>query len=188
MNKRITIRDIAGFCPEEAVWKMMVDVCEFMLKEGIDCVLTPDSIAIDGCTFMVETEHESIKEFLAPEQNDVQKAGITQMVWSLGAIAYYVATGHIVFGGHGGSYQKDHPLVSLPILPKGLKALTPVIQQCLCYAPDERINLKELKNLTQEGLAACEKRHRKKSVKIIKEHNVEVIQIGERWPEEMIAV
>ena len=188
MNKKLTIRDIAGFCPEEAVWKMMADVCELILKENIRCVLTPDSIAIDGCTFMVETEHVSIKEFLAPEQKDVQKAETAQMVWSLGAIAYYAATGHIVFGGHGGSYQKNHPLVPLPILPKGLKALTPVLQQCLCYAPDERINLKELNNLVQKGLTACGKRQRKKSAQIGKEHNVEVKQIGERWPEEMIAV
>ena len=104
----MTIRDIAGFCPEEAIWKMMVDVSSFLQKDETSIFLTPDSVTVDGSTFIVESNHEMSSEFNAPEYQDSQKPDEKQMVWSLGAVAYYMATGHIVFGGHGGSYQKEH--------------------------------------------------------------------------------
>lgn len=191
MSERMTIRDIAGFCPEEAVWKMMADVSEFLLKEENCYGLTPDSIVLDGNTFMVETDGDCKSpsiEYLAPEQDNEGKTETAQIVWSLGAVAYYMATGHIVFGGHGGNYQKGHPSVALPVLPKGIQALTPVLQKCLCYAPEERIKLKELKELVQKGLNACEKKQRRQADSTAKEPVKEVNNIGEKWPEEMIEV
>ena len=190
-SDRMTIRDIAGFCPEEAVWKMIADVSELLLKEGYGNMLTPDSIVVEGYAFMVETGGEGISpstEFLAPEHESGVKSDEIQMVWSLGALAYYTATGHIIFGGHGGRYQKAHPSVALPVLPKGLQALTPVLQKCLCFAPDERIKLNDLRELAQQGLKACEKRQRRQSVSATNESNKEVKPIGEKWPEEMIEV
>ncbi len=191
-NGELTLRDIAGFCPEEAVWKMLADVSRFVQKEGTSCTLTPDTIVIDGDSFMVipSANAESTCETTS------QKA----LVWSLGAVAYFTATGHVVFGGHGESYQQEHPSVPLPVLPKDFQALTPVLQKCLCYLPDDRMSMEELMNLSQKGLEACAKRQRTPftssflrpigSKRPKTERGGEVSPIGEgmegAWPEEMI--
>ena len=186
MSRKTTIRDIAGFCPEEAIWKMMFDVSGLLLQKDTDYVLTPDSVVIDGQMFIVESNHESIIEFLAPEQNPGFKTDSKGKVWSLGAIAYYVATGHIVFGGYGGCYQKEHSSAPLPILPKGLQDLTAVLHQCLCYNPEERINIKELNELSQKGLFNCEQLQRQSSVQEERVIKFNKKQHGEKWPEKMI--
>lgn len=188
MNNKLTLRDIAGFCPEEAIWKMMSDVSAFLLMDNGGYNLTPESVAIDGNTFIIETEQKALSEFLAPEQSDHQKPETKQMVWSLGAVAYYTATGHVIFGGHGGVYQKEHPSVPLPVLQKDYQALTPILQKCLCYNPEERISMKELNLFSQRGLNSCKKQQRKKSMAIKEEQKKEVKYIGEKWPEEMIEV
>ena len=182
----MTIRDIAGFCPEEAIWKMMSDISTFLLQEQTGCYLTPDAVVVDGYSFLVDMGQCAISEFLAPEQNDSNKPESYQMVWALGAVAYYMATGHVVFGGHGGKYQKEHPAVALPVLPKDFQSLTPVLQKCLYYNPNERTSLKELEQLSIDGLHLCEKQRRKQSASLEKEQVVEYKNIDERWPEKMI--
>lgn len=184
----MTIRDIAGFCPEEAIWKMMADVSEYILKDQADYLLSPDSVMIDGNMFMVVARQECLSEFMAPEQIDNHKSNEEGIIWSLGAVVYYMATGHVIFGGHGGNYQKNHPNVPLPILPKGLQALTPVIQRCLCYNLNERISLKDLYELSVKGLTSCKKQQRKKVVATEKKQDKIVKYTGEKWPEEMIEI
>lgn len=187
MSKQMTIRDIAGFCPEEAIWKMIADVSGCLTSGGHEKALSPDSVMIDGSSFMISHCQGEVGEFLAPEHKKGQTADEKELVWVLGAIAYYAATGHIVFGGHGGSYQKDHPSVSLPVLPKGLQTLTPVLQKCLCVMPDERIGLQGLHELAQRGLSECSKQIRKKVSPTNKDEK-KVKYTGEKWPEEMIEV
>ena len=188
MSKQMTIRDIAGFCPEEAIWKMIADVSECLLNEGVGNGLSPDSVMIDGNSFMVNSTRIIENEFHAPEYKDGQQSDEKEEVWSLGAIAYFASTGHIVFGGHGGKYQKEHPLVSLPALPKGLQSLTPLLQKCLCYDSNKRIGLKVLNELAQKGLEECGKQKRKKTMSAKEEEKKEnsVKYTGEKWPEEMI--
>lgn len=186
MNERVTTRDIAGFCPEEAVWKMLVDISGFLLREKVNCVLTPDSIVIDGNTFMIEAGHEIIDEFLSPEQTDMSKTDLPQMVWALGALAFYLATGHVLFGGHGGHYQKEHPSVALPVLPKGFQAMTPMVQRCLCFVPEERITMKELNSLSQKGLTECGQLQRRRTMQLTKTPFKGVQHSSEKWPEQMI--
>ncbi len=188
MNEKMTIRDIAGFCPEEAVWKMMADVSGYLLQDSAGYVLTPDSIMIDGKMFLVERGHDILNEFMAPEQNDEQQLNTAQMVWSLGAVGYYMATGHILFGGHGGYYQKKHPLVALPALPKGMQTLTAVLQKCLCYAPADRINIKALNELSLKGLNTCERQQRNRSSQVVNEEEKKVKNSGEKWPEKMVEI
>ncbi len=186
MSRKTTIRDIAGFCPEDAIWKMMYDISGLLIQDEDDYVLTPDSVVIDGQMFIVEDNHDSVSEFIAPEHKVGHKPNAQEQVWTLGAIAYYVATGHIVFGGYGGRYQKEHPLIALPILPKGLLNLTSVLHQCLCYTPEERINLKKLNDLSQAGLLNCEQIHRQELVLKEEEIKENKKQCGEKWPEKMI--
>ena len=186
----MTIRDIAGFCPEEAVWKMITDVSECQLNDGVGNDLSPDSVMVDGNSFMVDRIPDVENEFLAPEHKDGQHSNEKETVWSLGAIAYYAATGHVVFGGYGSSYQKEHPSVALPVLPKGVQVLTPVLQKCLCYDSNERIGLKDLHDLARKGLEECAKlrRMKTKSIKADEKKENEVKYTGEKWPEEMVEI
>ena len=188
MNEKLTIQDIAGFCPEEAVWKMMADVSTFLIKDKKGGFLTPYSIEVDGNTFIVETCNEAVGEYLAPEQDTSQMLDARQMVWTLGSIAYYMATGHVVFGGHGSNYQKDHPSAPLPVLPKGLQELTPILQKCLCHAPHERISMQDLNDISLHGLKSCEERQRKLAKATIDERKEISQDTGDKWPEEMIEI
>ena len=188
MSDRMTITDIAGFCPEEAIWKMMADVSEILLKDGVKQTLASESIAIAGTSFFVELQKGVDNEFLAPEQKTDQAPSMEQMVWTLGAIAYYMATGHVVFGGHGGKYQKEHPSVPLPVLPKAQQALTPVLHRCLCATPEERVKMDELNAMVQKGLASCSRRMREKQESAQSGLNQQNNNQGDKWPEEMIEI
>jgi serine/threonine protein kinase len=187
MNEKITIRDIAGFCPEEAVWKMISDVSSFYITDKTFCPITPDSVAIDGNVFIVEPKTEPISEFQAPELSEKQKPGEKQIIWEIGATAFYMTTGHVIFGGHGSGYQKAHPAVQLPVLPKGLSNLTSLLHKCICFNPDDRITLKELNSLSCEGIALCEKRQRKQS-ETMSEKQKTIKGTVDKWPEEMIEI
>ena len=143
MTEKIRIRDIAGFCPEEAVWKMMIDISHLISDVKMVTQPNPDSILVDGDAFIIDTDIDEIDAFLAPEQYDVDKKDIKQAVWALGATAYFMATGHVIFGGFGGKYQKNHPNVPLPNMPKTLHSLTPVIHKCITCVPSERISLED---------------------------------------------
>ena len=186
MSEKMTIGDIAGFCPEEAVWKMMADVSACLLEENAAGFLTPDSILIGGDAFFFETGHAVVSEFLAPEQEEGAATDRQQWVWSLGAVAFYAATGHVVFGGHGGSYQRRHPSVSLPVLPKGMQNLTPVLQRCLCRNPEERIALAELRELSLSGWRQCKTQQRMRTDVAPKNQSEGAEQNGDKWPEKMI--
>lgn len=170
MSEKTNIQDIAGFCPENAIWKMLADVSDFLLKEETGYQLSADSIIVDGEQFLVTGTKNSVKK--------------EDMVWTLGALAYYAATGHEVFGGHGRRYQIEHPLVALPVLQKSFQELTPVIHACLCYDVSERIEMGNLRKWAQEGLVACSQRKRAISKSV--ESRMSVKDIVEKWPEEMI--
>lgn len=187
MNKQMTIRDVAGYCPEEAVWKMIADVSSLLVSEKYDNNLSPSSIMIDGNSFLIrKAQIEYV--FLAPENNN-QTENEKELVWSLGAIAFYAATGHVVFGGQGSSYQREHPSVALPSLPKKWQTMTPVLQKCLSYNPDERIGLKELNEIAQKGLLECNKQIRlKQNITKQKEIKKEFKYSDESWPEEMVEI
>lgn len=187
MKYDMTIRDIAGFCPEEAVWKMMADVSQCLLTEEFNHALSPDSVVIVGDSFVMAKEHDMAGEFLAPEHIAGQGYDEKKTVWSLGSVAYYAATGHLVFGGYGSGYQKEHPSVPLPVLPKGMQALTPIIQKCLCYSPDERVGLEELNGIATRGQRECSKQTRKK-VNSTEGKEKHITDTGEKWPEGMTEV
>lgn len=186
-NERMTIKDMAGFCPEDAIWKMMADISKFLLKDDSVKMMNPESIVVDGNMFIAETTSKEMYEFLAPEQKDGKNTLKPQLVWQLGAVAYYMATGHVIFGGHGSKYQQEHPHVALPKLPKNYQALTRTIQHCLCYNIDERISLKELSAVTEKEWTACLSRHREKVSQQHEPIQTENQQKG-KWPEEMIEI
>jgi len=184
MNKRITIRHIAGYCVESALWKIILDLSWELQNNKMKLwkVLTPDTVIVDGKKFyIIDAEENPEMEFCPPEGTDnLAEAGV---VWSLGALVCYASSGHYIFGGRGGIYQHANPNIELPVLRKEHSDLTPIIQRCLCYSPSQRINLKNLHNLAFLGLESCKKKER---VRIInKVVNATYSISDDVWPEEM---
>ena len=172
---------------------MMADVSEFLLEDGSGCMLSPDTIVVDGESFLVETDCQPDDKYLSPEQREGEKPATPQQVWQLGAIAWYMATGHVIFGGHGGSYQRQHPQVALPVLPKAFQQLTPVVQRCLHPSPSRRIGLEELRTAVNNGLAVCSRRQRARFKADVQcsASNVQRPMFNvqcPKWPEEMIEI
>ena len=187
MNEKMNISTIAGFCNEQALWKLLVD----LTSKQIECnsskwmIPAPEHIVVDGDGFRLDKEgsKEQSAEFYPPEGcNDYTEASF---VWSLGALVCYASSGHYVFGGRGGAYQLDKPDVDLPTLRKEHSTLTPIVKRCLCYSPSERISLKELRDLTVKGLELSNQMSRvKRSIE-----SIEMIDspqcIDDVWPEKM---
>lgn len=185
MNKIITLRDIAGFCPEEAIWKMIVDLGQ-SIKDNHQCPLSPDEVIIDGMSFLLGEKSSDRFQFLAPECTNEASCGQAQLVWSLGALIYYASSGRILFGGNGSIYQKNHPNVLLPSLRKSHQSLTALMQQCLQYDPSSRISINKLIDEAQRGLGSCRKTMRGHCKSTEESAPSSANQRKENWPEEMI--
>ena len=69
MNKHITLRDIAGYCPEEAIWKMVIDLGQ-SIKDNGHCPLSPDGVMVDDKAFLTDDSADTQSQFLAPECTD----------------------------------------------------------------------------------------------------------------------
>lgn len=182
---KMTLKSIAGYCIEEALWKFLIDIAseiqeKKLVMEGID----PDMVVIENEDFHLESISNAIPSFCAPEG----EAGEAAMVWSLGALLCYASSGHLIFGGRGSLYQSKYPLVKLPILQKKHSSLTPLVQRCLVCSPEKRINMRELVIEARNGLELCKKRVRSKSNAEVKQEQPAASSIDERWPEEMVDI
>ena len=152
----VVLRDIAGYCPERALWQLVADLCqEAQGGFGDGRNLAPDGIIVDGDAFRLADDGQPEPAFLAPEHGGDGVDREAQLVWSIGALVCYAATGRVIFGGYGSAYQLKHPLVALPALPKEHRRLTPLVQRCLCADPAQRIALSELAAMARDGLAQC---------------------------------
>lgn len=162
MNKIITIHSLAGYCFEAVLWKMLFDLTKELLDKtpSLWKVLTPNAVTTEGEDFHLTDNDisELAKKFYPPEGiENLDEAGV---IWSMGALICYASSGHYIFGGRGGAYQRNHPHVELPTLRKIHSSLTPIVQRCLCYSPSQRISLKELFDLAAQGFDNCEKKAR----------------------------
>lgn len=162
----ITIQSIAGYCNEKALWKLLVNLSTEMLQDNSNdwMVLMPDLVTVDGEEFRMEdkTPQNPVTEFYPPE--GIENYGEAGFVWSLGALVCYASSGHYVFGGRGGIYQRSHPKVELPTLKKEHSALTATVKRCLCYFPSQRISLRELHTIAVKGLNSNEQTSRIKRI------------------------
>lgn len=183
-----TLSSIAGFCNEKALWKLLVDLISEQMGNNPPkwIIPTPTTVLVDGDDFRFETNglQEMTSEFYPPE--GIMNYGESGFVWSLGALVCYTSSGHYVFGGRGGSYQRSRPDVELPSLRKEHSSLTPIVRRCLCYAPSQRVSLDELRDLAVKGLKSNTQMNR---VKLSKESGVskESSEYTDSiWPEEMV--
>lgn len=183
----MTIHSIAGYCTAKALWKLFVDVSHELLN--VDSknfkVLMPEMVMVDGDAFRLnnETPQNITMEFCPPE--GIETYGEEGFVWSLGAIVCYASSGHYVFGGRGGVYQRDHPSVELPTLKKEHVALTPLVKRCLCFTPSQRIRLDELHAIALKGFQSNQLNKRVRRIKEIEEESVSSTNLDDRWPEKM---
>lgn len=186
MNEgKLTLKSIAGYCIEEALWKFLLDMAsEIQEKKSVLEGIDPDMVVIDNEDFRLEGLNNAIPSFCAPEKEASEAA----MAWSLGALLCYASSGHLIFGGRGSLYQSKHPSVKLPVLQKKHNSLTPLVQRCLAYSPEKRISLSELVIEARNGLELCKKRERSKSNTPVKSERPLTSSIDERWPEEMIDI
>ena len=182
-DRSLTLKSIAGYCIEEALWKFVIDiVSEIQEKKFVLGGIDPDMVVIENEDFHIQPKENVMPSFCAPEGKPSEAA----MVWSLGALLCYASSGHLIFGGSGSLYQSKHPAVKLPVLQKKHSSLTPFVQCCLTFSPEKRITLDELVIEARNGLELCKKRVRGKSdVKVEMDHPM-VSNLDERWPEEMI--
>ena len=182
-DRSLTLKSIAGYCIEEALWKFVIDiVSEIHDKKFVLGGIDPDMVVIENEDFHIQPKENVMPSFCAPEGESSEAA----MVWSIGALLCYASSGHLIFGGCGSLYQSKHPDVKLPALQKKHSSLTPLVQRCLTYSTEERISLDELVIEARKGLELCKKRVRSKSdVKVEQKHPM-VSCLDERWPEEMI--
>lgn len=182
-EERMTLKSIAGYCIEEALWKLVIDiVAEIQEKKLVLWGIDPNMVVIENDDFHLVSKEKVMPSFCAPEGMSSEAA----MAWALGALICYASSGHLIFGGNGSSYQNKHPDVKLPSLQKRHSSLTPLVQRCLVYLPEKRISLEELVIEARKGLELCKKRGRSKSnVKVEKDRPL-ISSIDERWPEEMI--
>lgn len=186
MNDTMTLCSIAGYSYESALWKLLIDICDEFLQEEMRgwLIVTPDSVYIEDNTFHIDgTLQDVMPEFIPPEGiSEIDEAAV---VWSIGAVACFVSSGHYIFGGRGGAYQKKHPKVDLPVLRKDHSALTPLVQRCLCYSPAQRISIKDLKLQALKGLEQSEKQKRRETLQIDKSFGKHIVIPDDVWPEKM---
>ena len=182
-EKKMTLKSIAGYCIEEALWKFVIDITvEIQEKKFVLGGIDPDMVVIENEDFHILPKENVIPSFCAPEGKSSEAA----MVWSLGALLCYASSGHLIFGGSGGLYQSKHPDVKLPSLQKKHNSLTPLMQRCLVFSPEKRISMDELVIEARKGLELCKKRVRSKSDVKYEKKTLVKSSLDERWPEEMI--
>lgn len=182
MENQTTLKSIAAYCPEKAIWKFMADLSKLLQKKL--CRISPDNVAVDGTAFFITDSVPHNIDYDAPEYTDDSAFSESQAVWSIGAIACYLSSGHVIFGGMGGRYQRQSPEAPLPILQKCHERITPIIHKCLCANPKERITLAELEN---EAKRQFEKVVLRKEIEQ-KESGTELMFVNtnsDSWPEKM---
>lgn len=184
----MNLSTIAGFCNEQALWKLLVDLTSKQIKSNSPkwMIPAPELVVVDGDVFQIDTNESQNQaaEFYPPE--GIGNFGEEGYVWSLGALVCYASSGHYVFGGRGGAYQHNKPDVDLPRLRKEHSALTPIVKRCLCYSPSERISLKELRDLAIKGLESNNQMSRLKR-SIEPSEMIDSLEcIDDVWPERMV--
>lgn len=186
MKYVMNIHSIAGYCNVSVLWRMIMDLSSSLQVADSFRVLMPDSIVIEGDCFRIDysVSNKTIEEFFPPEGfMDLGESGV---VWSLGAMVCYASSGHYIFGGRGGAYQRSHPHVELPVLKKEHSELTPLVQRCLCYTPSQRITLQELYTNAMRELENNRKKTRMMRINHSQGVNSKVVGVDDIWPESMI--
>ena len=138
--ENVSVVHLAGFCPEQAVWRFLAD----MAGHGSLGPLDPDCVRMDLSGAFIQVGRGKDPRFLEPVSDDGN-------VWSLGAVAFYLVMGMPVFGGHGHDLQM--PSTVIPSIPpcRCSRELDSLIRRCLDYDARKRPSLKEIAEEASRG-------------------------------------
>lgn len=189
MKPHITLKEIAGYATEKAVWQLLLDLSALCGKEQL-CGLTADEVMLQGTDFLLHrrpsVETTAFTSFDAPEtfsRKEADAASQASDVWTLGALAFYAITGMDVFEGKGGATQTAETAVPQIGSAHAGKQLSTLIHQCLAYAPSARPTAEAITRLAREQLAQPAMPRKRLSIRAGQSYAESLVKF---WPEEMV--
>lgn len=188
MKKEITLKDIAGYSTERTVWQMILNLSAHGLIDKISNI-TPHAVAIVGNDFLLKEisliEADSNRAFAAPEtfNKNIESNSEASAIWTLGALAFYVITSTNVFEGKGGETQTE--LTEIPRISSVYASsdLSTLIQRCLCFSPQKRPTIKEIRQKAEAALNKYVEPRKRLVSHTGKSYAASLVKF---WPEEMI--
>lgn len=182
-----TLKEIAGYTTESAVWRMLLNLTE----EGVDASLhgiDPVDIVVAGDKFCIEapgSSGENGNAFCAPESFNREGNATTEAatVWTLGALAFYAITGVAVFEGKGGCTQKsatEVPRISSAHASNGLSTL---VLRCLSYNAADRPGIDVIRSEARKALAVPATPRRRLTASSGRAYTTSLVKF---WPDEML--
>ncbi len=154
MDERITIAEIAGYGNESTAWRMLMEMSDDLLRQGL-APLDPFRVVIeeDGHLNLSRTGQSSSNNgFEAPEWAE-DRWTEPGLVWSLGATVFYVVMGRQVMNGKGGRGQQKSS--KLPYLRSEWPELSELVQHCLRFDPVQRPSLREIHDIATQHYSRC---------------------------------
>ena len=190
-----SLDNLSGYFPEEKAWELLCEISsalEYLHEEGwCHGDVKPSNVLWNNRAFLLADfgachrflekparEDVSSFKFLAPEKSRTDKSDI----WSMGATVFNLIMGSSVFGGLGGSAQRENSPV--PYMRRSMPALSELVCRCLSYHPESRPTASEIRIIAQKALSDYRTRKKKRPVR----NRVEVVSedsYGAFWPEVM---
>lgn len=186
MKQAITLKEIAGYSTERAVWQLLLDL-SFHVGSDKLADIVPQVILIKEEHFILneeKTENGKYKSFAAPEHFSKcsEKNAELSDIWSLGALAFYALTGTHIFEGKGGETQNQHTYIPRISTTHASKELSNLIRRCLNFRPQERPSIAEIRRISQEGLVKPSCPQKKLTTQTGKNYKDSLVKF---WPEEI---
>lgn len=175
----LTIKDIAGYCREELLWDFIIDVAREMQTSHF-MPTEPEHVLISN----TKSASFCLADNLPTSEDDSER------VWNMAALAFFISTGHLIFGGKGISYQIKHPGVKLPTMIKEHASINSLFQQCTNSDPHIRPSLQELISKAEEERKKCILRLADRPLAPLTNDDLGMSpdSYDRLWPEEMTAI
>lgn len=153
MEEQLNIAEIAGHSNESTAWLLLKEVSTDLLVHGL-CPIDPYRIVItdEGLFSLTRTGTAIHEGFGAPEYAEGQPYE-KDVVWSLGATAFFIVMGRQVMNGKGGKGQQEHS--KLPYLRSAWPELSELVQHCLRYDSSQRPSLQEVHDKAEQQYERC---------------------------------
>ena len=153
MEEQLNIAEIAGHSNEATTWLLLKEVSADLLEHRL-CPIDPYRITIadEGHFSLTRNDTAAHEGFDAPEYAEGQPTE-KEVVWSLGATAFFIVMGRQVINGKGGKGQQEHS--RLPYLRSAWPELSELVQHCLRYDPMQRPSLQEVHDKAEQQYERC---------------------------------
>lgn len=186
MDRQISLKDIAGFTTERAVWQLILDLSEYCGHGSLGNV--------GAGTIIVSGFHYEIKEnagkkdtaaFAAPEMTKGGNSTEASEIWTIGALAFYAITGVHVFEGKGGMTQTQATRVPRISSAHADRDLSMLIHSCLNYSPNNRPGKDKVLETAEKHLSLQQVPRKRLTNRSGKKYANPLTKF---WPEEMVPI